>query len=647
MSSIPASELVNVQPSVLGVGGSALQVTGLVIDDGARVPIGTVPSFPDQASVLAYFGPGKQATAAGIYFSGFDGSNKKPGAMLFAQYPKTAVAAYLRGGPFGLTVAQMQALSGSLTAIVDGYAHVISSINLSSYNSFSAAAAGIQAAFTEPTEASFTASIGATVTGAISGVTLTVSAVGGGLVSVGDAVAGSGVTAGTVITALGSGTGGTGTYTVNNSQTVGSEALTLSSNVLDVTADTDHTIAAGQTVSGVGVAAGTLITAQISGTVGGIGLYSISGAAQQVVSEAMTGVATAPLVTYDSISASFVITSGITGAPSTVAFATGTLAASLALTSATGAQLSQGAAAAVPATFMNGVVAVTTNWVNFMTDFDPDGGSGNTVKQAFAAWKNTQNNRYGYICWDNDITPTISVPATGSLGYILGQNGDSGTALIYEATDLNLAAFLCGAAASIDFTQTNGRITFAYKAQAGLGASVTTATAAVNLGGNPQTSDRGNGYNFYGAYGSTNPNFIWFQRGFCTGPFAWFDSYINQIVLNNAFQLALLNLQKNAKSIPYTTSGYALIESALADPIAAALNFGTFAPGDISNAQIAAVNTAAGANVATTLQTQGYYLQVKPASSSSRAARTTPPCTFWYLDRGSVQAINLASVALQ
>ena len=60
-----------------------------------------------------------------------------------------------------------------------------------------------------------------------------------------------------------------------------------------------------------------------------------------------------------------------------------------------------------------------------------------------------------------------------------------------------------------------------------------------------------------------------------------------------------------------------------------------------------AVNNAAGANIAGSLQSQGYYLQVLPASSTSRAARTTPPCKFWYLDRGSVQAITLGSVALQ
>lgn len=67
---------------------------------------------------------------------------------------------------------------------------------------------------------------GASFTGAISGTTLTVSAVGSGTLAVGQPVSGAGVTAGTVITALGTGTGGAGTYTVSVSQTVASEAMT-------------------------------------------------------------------------------------------------------------------------------------------------------------------------------------------------------------------------------------------------------------------------------------------------------------------------------------------------------------------------------------------------------------------------------------
>ena len=71
----------------------------------------------------------------------------------------------------------------------------------------------------------YTSSPGAIVTGAISGTTLTVSAVTSGTLYVGQTIQGSGVTSQTIITALGSGSGGTGTYTVNNSQTVASRTL--------------------------------------------------------------------------------------------------------------------------------------------------------------------------------------------------------------------------------------------------------------------------------------------------------------------------------------------------------------------------------------------------------------------------------------
>lgn len=658
MSTIPASLFSSVSPSVLGVGGAAVNVIGLLLTTNTRVPIGTVRAFPDPTSVGDFFGDGSdERHKADIYFAGFNNADALPGSILFAQYNQNAVAAYLRGGDaaVALTLAQLQALSGSLTAVVDGYSHVISSISLSAASSFSAAAAAISAAFTDPVESSFTASIGANFTGSQTGTNLTTTSVTG-LISVGDTIAGTGVAALTTIVSQTSGTtGGAGVYVTSLSGTASSAACTAASTVLDVTVDTDHAIAVGQTLTGTSVAAGTLITVQISGTAGGVGLYRLSGAQQNVASEAMTGVATAPVMTFDSVSGGFVLTSGITGAPSTAAFATGTLAVPLLLTSATGATLSQGAASAVPGSFMDGIVAQTTNWVTFMTLFDPDG-FGSAVKQAFAAWKNTKNNRYAYICWDLDVTPTASVPASTSLGFILTNNGDSGTCLLNgdpaagwnAAVGSDLAAFVCGAAASIDFTETAGRITFAFKSQDGLTGSVVTSAVAVNLGGNPQLEGSfGNGYNYYGAVGSANATFVWFQRGLVTGDFRWLDSYINQIVLNNALQLAGLNLQNNSKSIPYTIAGDVLIEVAYADPIQAFLDFGAYAPGAISRAQATSVNTDAGAQVSDSLQTQGYYLQVLQAASTARASRTSPPCKFWYLDRGSVQAISLASVALQ
>jgi len=66
----------------------------------------------------------------------------------------------------------------------------------------------------------------AVVTGSISTTTLTVSAVTSGQLGVGSEISGTGITAGTYITALGTGLGGTGTYTVSASQTVSSTTIT-------------------------------------------------------------------------------------------------------------------------------------------------------------------------------------------------------------------------------------------------------------------------------------------------------------------------------------------------------------------------------------------------------------------------------------
>jgi hypothetical protein len=67
---------------------------------------------------------------------------------------------------------------------------------------------------------------GTYVTGAISGTTLTISAISAGILEIGDVIEGTGVAVGTKITALGTGTGGVGTYTVNISQLVVQTALT-------------------------------------------------------------------------------------------------------------------------------------------------------------------------------------------------------------------------------------------------------------------------------------------------------------------------------------------------------------------------------------------------------------------------------------
>lgn len=645
---IPAKMFVDVTPGVLAAGGNALAMNGIAVTLNSRVPTGTVKSFPSPTAVGAFFGPtSAERTEADVYFKGFTGSTKTPGAMLFAKYPQDAVGAYLRGGNVStLTLAQLQALSGSLTVALDGYPHVIASISLASYASFSAAAAGIEAAFTNPTEAAFTASIGAAATGTGSGTNLTVTATTG-LISIGDVVSGAATPVGTTVLSQTSGTpGGNGVYVTSNATTETADAVVFSSNVLDVTAVSDDGIAVGQTLLGAGVTGTPLVTAFVSGTDGGVGLYRISGAPIQIASEAMTSVATTPDVTYDSVSGAFVIASGVTGAPSTAAFATGTLAAPLKLTAATGATLSQGSAAQTPAEFMDVVTGATTNWASFFLMFDPDEGSGNAQKLLFSQWTNATDDRYAYIGQDDDITPTEQVPATTSLGYLLQQAALSGTNLNYDPNGDHYGAMVSGWIASIDFTRKNGRIRFAYRGQAGIVASVVDETAATNLGGDPQaTGDYGNGYNYYGAVATANDEFLFYQRGTVSGSWLWLDSYVNQIWLNNALQLAVIVFFQAINSFPYTKEGYALLEAALMDPIKAGLNFGAFVAGvPLSSAQAAAVNQAAGIDISDILTAQGWFLQILPATAEVRQSRASPPITLWYCDGQSIQAVSMASI---
>jgi len=432
MSTIPASELVSVNSSIISAGGSGLDLSGLILTNSARPPIGAVLALGSAAAVAAYFGAGSaEASIAAIYFAGFDNSSRKPGRILFSQYNQVDVAAWLRGGNVsGLTLTQLKALSGSLTVTIDGVVKTAASVVLSAATSFSNAASMIA-----------------------------------------------------------------------------------------------------------------------------------------------TALSCAPAtVTYDSQSGGFIITSGTTGGTSTISVASGTLAASLALTTATGAVTSQGAAAATPVGAMTAILTQTGNFATFMTSFDPDGGSGNTLKLAFANWTAAQNKRIAYVCWDTDAAPTASANASTCLGQLLAATQANGTVLIY-GPDYTIAAFICGTAASIDFTRTNGRITFAYKAQGELVPTVTTQAAYDNL--------IANGYNCYAAFATASTQFTDFQPGFITGQYKWADSFINQIWLNNQFQLSILTLLSNMNAVPYDTAGYAMLRAACMDPIKAGLLFGMFAPGSV------------------------------------------------------------------
>jgi hypothetical protein len=119
----------------------------------------------------------------------------------------------------------------------------------------------------------------AIVTGALAGNVLTVATVTSGTVAVGDALfdAKGLIINGTYVTALQSGSGGVGTYTVNNPQTVAGATFTGSGSGTNLTVSAvTGLIDIGDVISGAGVPAGTTIVSQTSGPAGGAGVYVTS-----------------------------------------------------------------------------------------------------------------------------------------------------------------------------------------------------------------------------------------------------------------------------------------------------------------------------------------------------------------------------------
>lgn len=393
------------------------------------------------------------------------------------------------------------------------------------------------------------------------------------------------------------------------------------------------------------------ITLSVDGTPETSTAISLTGAtsfsnAATLIQAQMTGVT----VAYSSQHSAFVVTSDTTGATSAVGPATvGSLATGLGLTTVTGALASPGAAAptsSTPAAAMTAITKITQNWATFQTLFDPDASGVITNKLAFAQWSNGQQNRWLYIEWDGNIAATES-GVTTSFGAVALADELNGCCANYSpgssspadpTNPMLLAAFVGGTVASINFNAKNGRIATKFKGSSLVSPGVTDQTVLNNL--------EANGYNCYGAYATANQPFQYYAPGQMPGEWDWIDTYVDQIFLNNQFQLAFMELMTTINSIPYNTLGDSYIRAAAQDPIAQFVNFGGIQPNVVlSAAQIAEVVAATGdSNAPFLLQSVGWYLQVLPSTPQTRGLRQSPPCSFFYTDGGSVQQITLNSV---
>lgn len=493
MRAIPISQIATANPAVVEAGGNPLSLNAVFLDQSLLVPVSSLLPFPDADSVGDYFGSASDEKAlADIYFTGFDNSTKKPGTLFFAGYANVARAAWLRGQSLaGMTLTQLQAVTGPLTITIDGAAKTAASVNLSTASSFTSAA--------------------------------------------------------------------------------------------------------------------TLLTTALG----------------------LTGSAA---VTWDPLASNFVVTSGTTGATSTITQATGTAAPLLGLSAGT---LSQGAAVDTPASAMDRIKLQEQNWATFTTMWEPD----LAAKTAFAVWTNAQNNRYAYVAWDTSAGYKTANNAS-VFGSVVDLLNYEGVAVFYGAA--NIGAFVCSYAGCIDWAALNGRATAAFKSQGGLPTSVDNLADA--------TAVLSNNASYYGLYQAPGPNNVYsiLYDGRMNGSkFRWLDTYLNQVYLNAQLALAIFVGLKGANSAPYNALGETYIRSWCADPIAEALNNGSIRTGvPLNESQKANIAAQVGFDISATLQNDGYYLQILPATAQVRQQRQSPPVKLWYMDGGSIQSVTLASIAV-
>ncbi len=139
---IPISQIVTINPGVIGTGGNPLALNGVFITSETDVPFGQLMQFYSADAVSEYFGGNSPlAKVASNYFMGFDDSAKKPQAIIFSPYAKTATGAWVRGTSLaGMTLQQLQAVTGSFSITIDGKERRIESVDLEATPSFTDAA---------------------------------------------------------------------------------------------------------------------------------------------------------------------------------------------------------------------------------------------------------------------------------------------------------------------------------------------------------------------------------------------------------------------------------------------------------------------------------------------------------------------------
>jgi hypothetical protein len=281
-----------------------------------------------------------------------------------------AVATIATSTGFQCSVATL--LDGSVGAVTltsDGFGYT-SGDTLSAPTEDIGGISGVISATSVSPGSLYTNSTSAVITGSITTTVLTVTEVTSGALVVGQTISGPSVEADTVITSFGTGSGGVGTYNVNNSQTVPSASLSALGVFRDVAltgglgsgATANIVITNGSVISaivvnpGINYVVGDSLTATLSGSVNGIATTSTLAGGSNYTNATYTDVA---------------LTGGAgTGAKGTITVS-GNSVTAVSVTSAGSNYAASDSLSAAAATLGNGINTLTTGSLVGGTNYTP------------------------------------------------------------------------------------------------------------------------------------------------------------------------------------------------------------------------------------------------------------------------------------
>lgn len=393
----------------------------------------------------------------------------------------------------------------------------------------------------------------------------------------------------------------------------------------------------GMTLTELQAVTGTL-TVTINGTgynAAGLDLSEASGftSAATLIQTALA-IDSVATVTWDADTARFIMTVTATPGTSEISQITGTAAEALGFASAI---LSQGSPVTSLTDTLNTVKDLDRNWAiaSVIEDLTMD------QMTELAQWSNAQNSRFMVVISDNNPNALINGNQT-SFGPQAKLVNYDGVICIYDNNEQKLLkAFVCSVPACVNWSQLNGRTNLAFRTQSGLQPTVVSKTNADAL--------LANGYTYYGRYASSGPDNVYniIYDGKLPGPFAWFDTFMNQVFLNSQLEKALFVGLMEHRSLPYNAYGRAVIADLCTPALLQAINNGTIRIGvSISVSQKAAIIQTTGVDITRELTDNGYFLQILDATPEVRAQRGSPPINLFYMDGQSVQRINMPSIVV-